>query len=192
MAPKPIAYVGAGMSTAPQEILDLMEDAAQALAAEGLHLRAGCGLGPTEVFIREARKYGTCSIFIPALTFGNLSVDQPGVYGPFTEGFADIQHATNYARKFHPSWPGLAGSVQMLMTAVSYQFLGPQLDDPPRFVLCWTPDGIGGDTTGQIIRLAQAFNITIFDLGVMDPNDAATQIWDLLAQPASNNQNERA
>lgn len=188
----PISYVGAGMSTAPKEILYLIEDAAQMLASEGVHLRTGCGQGPCEAFVRGAKDPSLYSVFIPGLVFGNLNTKNPSIYGPYTEGFIDFEHATNYARKFHPSWPGLAGTVQRMMAMVSYQVLGPQLIDRPLFVLCWTPNGIGGDTTGQVIRLAQAFSIPIFDLGVMDPMAAGEAIMTLLSEHATNNQNELA
>lgn len=188
----PISYVGAGMSTAPKEILYLIEDAARMLAAEGIHLRTHGGQGPCEAFVRGAKDPSLYSVFIPGTSWATLNTRNPGVYGPYTEGFIDFEHATNYARKFHPSWPGLAGTVQRMMAMVSYQVLGPQLIDPALFVLCWTPNGTGGDTTGQVIRLAQAFNIPIFDLGVMDPMAAGEAIMTLLAEHAANNQNEPA
>ena len=178
----PIAYVGAGMSTAPKDTLDLMEDAAQMLAAEGVHLRTGCGQGPCEAFVRGAKDPSLYSIFLPALTWGNLSVNQPSVYAAYDKHLANFEYATNYGRKFYPDWVGQAGTVQFMMAMVSYQVLGKDLLDPAGFVLCWTPDGIGRDTTAQVIRLAQAHSIPIFDLGIMDPLAAGEAIIELLEQ----------
>ena len=173
----PIAYVGAGMSTTPPDIAEMMEGAAETFAAEGLFLRTGPGQVACEAFMRGARDPSKYAVYIPALTFGNLSTRDPGIYGPFEGNF---DSAINYARKFHPAWHGMVGSVQWLMASASYQVLGPNLDDPAKFVLCWTPDGIGGDTTGQVLRLARAFDIPIFDLGVRDPVEISNEVWELI------------
>ena len=50
----------------------------------------------------------------------------------------------------------------------TYQILGKNLRDPVDFVLCWTPFTRKGDPKGgtsQAIRIAEAYNIPVINLG---------------------------
>lgn len=62
--------------------------------------------------------------------------------------------------------------IRALMARNCQQVLGPNLDDPSKFVLCWTPDGCehastrsrttGG--TGLAISVASEFGIPVFNM----------------------------
>jgi hypothetical protein len=76
------------------------------------------------------------------------------------------------AAKVHPRWAYLGNGARLLQSRNSHQVLGRNLDDPVRFVLCWTPDGAtswretsqktGG--TGQAIRLASQWDAGVHNL----------------------------
>lgn len=52
------------------------------------------------------------------------------------------------AQRLHPAWHRLSASVQRLMARNVNQILGPELDDPVRFVLCWAP---GSRMRGSVV-----------------------------------------
>ena len=42
--------------------------------------------------------------------------------------------------------------------------LGPKLDAPSDFVLCWTEDGEASGGTGQAMRIAAAHGVPVYNL----------------------------
>lgn len=56
----------------------------------------------------------------------------------------------------------------MLHGRNAHQVLGLYLDHPVSMVLCWTPEGKGGGGTGQAIRIAEAYGVTVYDMGRAD------------------------
>lgn len=81
------------------------------------------------------------------------------------------QEASELAKHYHPQKQNLKGVVLKLMARNCQQVLGRQLDDPSRFVSCFTPDGVSeGDKTtsktggtGQAIRLASAQHVPVYN-----------------------------
>ncbi len=145
------AYAGIGSRKTPQPILDIMSNLARDLSRAGWTLRSGGAAGADTAF-----------------EGGALCHD-----GPASEIY---QHATPaayaLAEQFHPAWSRLSPLVQRLHARNGHQILGRDLDDPVRFVVCWTPDGAdstkaptkasGG--TGQAIRIARHHRIPVFNL----------------------------
>jgi len=80
--------------------------------------------------------------------------------------------ATEIAALLHPGWGRLSRGARLLMTRNVHQILGPSLDNPVEFVICWTPDGCESESTrtratggtGQAIALASRHNIPVFNL----------------------------
>lgn len=52
----------------------------------------------------------------------------------------------------------------MFMSRNVYQVLGPNLDDPVEFIICWTKDGKASGGTGQAIRIANDYGVPVFNL----------------------------
>jgi hypothetical protein len=50
------------------------------------------------------------------------------------------------------------------MTRNSFQVLGPDLQSPVSFVVCWTTGGKISGGTGQALRIAKDLSIPIFNL----------------------------
>jgi hypothetical protein len=72
------------------------------------------------------------------------------------------------ASQFHPAWDRLSYGARMLHARNVHQVLGANILAPvfSSFVVCWTRDGLGGGGTGQAIRIAERYNVPVFDLGL--------------------------
>jgi hypothetical protein len=88
--------------------------------------------------------------------------------------------AAKIASELHPNWGALKQAAKKLMARNSRQILGLNLDNPVKFVLCWTPDGCEhGSTrsrktggTGQAITLASIrYDIPVFNMKNTDALD---------------------
>ncbi len=72
----------------------------------------------------------------------------------------------------------------------TFQVLGPNLDDPSDFVVCWTPDGAekAEDTsevtggTGTAIRIASTYEIPVYNLRNKKSQHAVKEMLDALEE----------
>lgn len=159
------SYAGIGSRRTPAPILVMMRTAACELANRGWTLRTGGAEGADQAFLEGADGIGgRVDLFLPWPNFmadevrrrlwpNVMIVDRPA------------HEAYEIARKYHPNWKNLRHSVQSLHARNAHQVLGANLDDPVRFILCWTPNGGGTGGTGQAIRMAADYRIPVFDLG---------------------------
>ena len=80
------------------------------------------------------------------------------------------REAYELAAEIHPAWLKCSEAAQKLHARNMHQVLGWDLDDPVKMVICWTPDGATDETgtstggTGQAIRLANMYEIPVFNL----------------------------
>lgn len=158
------SYAGIGSRRTPDDVLELMRLLARKLAVEGWRLRSGHAPGADLAFERGA--LGHADIFLPWPHFNSGEV----VDG--TQWVRPTAEAIQIAIDVHPIGEHLSSAALALHARNSHQILGPTLDDPSRFVVCWTNDGAtvnptratGG--TGQAILLAAREKITVFNLQV--------------------------
>lgn len=170
-------YTGIGSRQTPDDILRIMRCVGQDLGYLGWTLRSGCAEGADSAF--EAGAWDA------RLRQG---VPQPELYLPwpsFREGEREMisarsatldqpqAEAFDIAAQFHPAWDGLKRGAKMLHARNVHQILGPDVTHPvlSRFVICWTPSGAGGGGTGQALRIAQHYDVPIFDLARADDLD---------------------
>ena len=165
------AYAGIGSRKTPQNILFQMTEVAEQLEQCGWTLRSGGAKGADTAFENGAKKK---QIFLASGDIPNEAFD--------------------LASQYHPTWGGLPPYVKRLHARNCQQILGRNLDCHVRFVVCWTPDGAETTTTketggtGQAIRVANAYNIPVFNLAnegrleqIKEVNDCAlTQYSDYL------------
>ena len=135
-------YAGIGSRTAPDDILDIMTRVAQKLAALGYKLRSGGAPGSDSAFARGA---------------GNAKE----IFGP-NDATAE---AIELASQFHPAWNRCNGYVRKLHGRNSQIILGRNLIVPVKFVLCYTKNASGKGGTGMGIKISNAYNIPIYDMG---------------------------
>ena len=153
-------YAGIGSRQTPQSSRGLIHDIAQALERMDYTLRSG-GAPGADTFFEEA--VSRSQIFLPWRGFN----DRPdsGFISPSQDAIALASEAIGgFSDRPQP--------VRMLLASNMHQVLGPDLDSPVDFVVCWTPKGriVGG--TAHAIRLAHSRDIPIYNLAVPKNRDA--------------------
>lgn len=153
-------YAGIGSRKTPEDILSLMRKISCKLEKNEYILRSGGALGADLAF-----EQGTshADIYVPYFSFNekHRKVCENVVYKVINS--AD-EEAFKSVKKFHPS-PDSLKDVGKLMMARNYrQIVG--LNEPnSQFVICWTEGGEERGGTGQAIRIANHFNIPVYNLG---------------------------
>lgn len=155
------SYAGVGARITPVNILKIMEFVAYYLALGGFTLRSGAAKGADSAFEKGADKArGTKRVYLPWARYN-------GHGSPF---HSLPQMAFDLASELHPYWKTIPDAVRRLHARNTLILLGEEFSDRTRveFVLCWTPQGrdIGG--TGQMIRLARRWGVSLFNLGNVD------------------------
>ncbi|MDE2100523.1 MAG: hypothetical protein KGL39_24985 [Patescibacteria group bacterium] len=161
-----LPYTGVGSRETPEDVLGLMESIGYLLARDGWTLRSGGAEGADSAFERGAMRgmdgellEPWPEIFLPWSGFNNRPLG-PDFVEPQAEAF-------QVAAKYHPAWDRLSQGGRRLHARNVHQVLGSDLDKPIKsgFVICWTKGGKGGGGTGQAIRIAEAHDVPIEDLG---------------------------
>ena len=151
-------YSGIGARATPPEGLSLMTRAAFALTKRGYVLRSGHAIGADSAFERGAGR--DAQIFLPSAGWrGSASSLHPEALGAELWG-----RARAIAAAHHPAFAWLSPFAQALHTRNVFQVLGPRLDSPAEFVLCWTADGEASGGTGQALRIAASHGVPAFNL----------------------------
>lgn len=150
------AYAGVGSRQTPALILQRMRRMAALMGEAGWVLRSGAAPGADSAFELGcddalARK----EIWLPWLGFrGHSSLLTPR------------KEAHEIAAAHHPNWPACDSNARCLHARNVCQVLGANLESPVKLVICWTDMGLGGGGTGQAIRIARAYKIPVYDLGI--------------------------
>lgn len=158
----PIYYAGIGSRETPEHICELMTNIARELSDMGLILRSGHADKADLAF--EYGANGKAEIYLPWRSFNS---DAP-LKGTAIVGAYNIQ-SEDLAMKYHPAWQKCSDGAKRLHNRNVYQILGPGLghhlvETISKFVVCWTKDGKASGGTGQALRIAEAYNIPIFNL----------------------------
>lgn len=144
-------YAGIGSRKTPKNILNMMTKIAEYLANKNYVLRSGGASGADTAFEGGA---DLKVIFIPWRGFN----------GHKCPVIALTNEAIQMAQQYHPAPQNLSEGALKLMARNCYQVLGTNLKCPVNFVICWTPDGKASGGTGQAIRIAQDYNIKVYNL----------------------------
>ena len=133
-------YSGIGSRKTPDDILNLMEKIAAKLSTHNWRLRSGGAAGADSAFERGSAYTDTF--------YANSATSE----------------AIELASSVHPNWSACNDYARQLHGRNMMIVLGPYLDTPSTFVVCWTPKGqaIGGTATG--IKIAQQHNIPVRNL----------------------------
>lgn len=147
-------YTGIGSRKTPEDVLALMKAVAQKLSSEGYILRTGNAQGADAAFASGSTKtemyYPEDVNRLPQEVLSRLVED---------------------ACKVHPKGKDLLTyPYRNYLLRDGLQVLGCNYDilQKSKFVLCWTPMGekIGG--TAQAIKIAEMYNIPVFNLAKQD------------------------
>jgi len=135
-------YAGIGSRQTPKDILGVMKRLAAKLSEDGWTLRSGGAEGADKAFQAGA------------------DPQQVIVFRPQHAQANHLQHAA----LFHPAWDKCSDYAKKLHGRNSMIILGVGLDEPVKFVVCWTPGAQLKGGTAQGMRIAQRNDIPIFNL----------------------------
>jgi hypothetical protein len=151
------SYAGIGSRETPRLIQQQMASIARRLDSMGYCLRSGGADGADDAFEKGA---ATKQIFLPWDGFNGRTVDGISYFVP--------PFNLDLVNQFHPAASRLSTAALKLMSRNSYQVLGPDLNDPVEFVLCWTEGGKKKGGTSFALRIAKSRNIPIFNLAIRE------------------------
>ena len=170
-------YAGIGSRDIPEIEAGRIKKLSRMLATRGWHLRTGGAKGSDTAFARYAGERK--EIFLPWYGYNNLWDDDCYV---LTE--EEKKACMEVASKEHPAWHLCNGSVRTLHARNSAIILGPSLNDSVAAVICWTKNGIARGGTALGIRIAEAHDIPVFNLGnrpsseIIEKMDELKRFWE--------------
>lgn len=155
------AYAGIGSRETPAETLKLMRAIARMLAGNGMILRTGGAEGADSAFEAGAAGYYS-QIFVPWPGFTRrLTVGAEVICVTDSPKFGE---ALAIAEKFHPNWSRCTQGARKLHARNVFQVLGPDLESPSAFIVCWTKNGKAAGGTGQALRIAEGYGVPVYNL----------------------------
>lgn len=156
------SYTGIGARRTPSDVLVLMRSLAARLPQAGWVLRSGGADGADRAFEEGAASVdGEWETYRADGGWCGLADLTPG--GPTAGAF-------ELAARVHPAWARCSDRVRALHARNCHEILGPDLSEPVRFIVCWTPDrSLDGASreaggTGQALRVAALHSIPVFNL----------------------------
>ena len=156
-------YAGIGARSTPPQILNLMTQLASKLEGMGYTLRSGGAAGADTAFELGVSNPANRQIYLPGRNFNSKVAGQSGFIDATT--LPHWQQAIATVNQFHPA-PGRLGEyARNLMARNAMQVLGQTMNQPAKMVVAYTPGGQVTGGTGQALRMAQAYQIPIRNLG---------------------------
>lgn len=172
-----LKYAGIGSRKTPKHVLEEMMQIGAYLGERGALLRSGHARGADQAFEQGAKSVkGKREIMIPWNGFEGGFTNMKHFYIP-----QDSEALNAIAAHHHPAWDRLPPTVQLLHKRNGCQVLGLDLRSPVDMVVCWTPEASGSGGTGQALRIANTFDIPVFDLASEEQKEklaAFVQRWE--------------
>ena len=160
-------YCGIGSRQTPTDVLEEMKSIAYQLAVQNWTLRSGFADGADMAFTEGAdAANGEMEQYIPWKGFNNAPINDSRFIIPEP---SEDQYAI--AEYFHSAWDKCSAGAKKLHARNVNQILGRDLDTSAKMVICWTPNGKSGGGTGQAIRIAQYYDVPVFDLALAETRD---------------------
>lgn len=177
MGIKALKYAGIGPRQTPQHILEMMVSVAIQLDEQGWMVRSGHARGADQAWA-IAHRPQLREIWLPWNRFNNASEDGRMMHVcPSTPAIEAV------AKLAHPGWANLTdGSRRLMMRNVAI-ILGPQLDEPVKFVAYWSPSRKAEGGTGNAVRLASMYGIPSFNIGLEEDQQAMSNLVDQFQMP---------
>jgi len=159
-------YTGVGSRLAPSSVLSNMIGLGIYFANKGYILRSGGADGCDSAFEDGCVSVvGEKEIYIPWHGFN----DRLNQFTYNDISLPDIDPGLRYkadeiVMEVHPRYGMLGFGGRALHARNVFQVLGKDLKSPSDFVVCWTPGGELRGGTATAIRIANKFNIEVFNL----------------------------
>ena len=171
-----IIYAGIGSRETPDDVLSLMTRLGKFLSEKNIILRSGHAGGADLAFENgcDAANKANKEIWIPWKGFNNSD----------SKFIVSNPEAFKMASEIHPAWDRCSDGAKKLHARNMHQILGTDLKTPCNFVICYTKNGLLSGGTAQAMRLAEKYNIPVFNIGSFDSNpDIKAReyaIWDFI------------
>lgn len=147
----PRYYAGIGSRETPESLKPTIERIVKRLNELRYTLRSGGADGADTFFEEHATNK---EIFLPWKGFNKNASALFNISGD----------SYKMASQFHPTYERLSEGAKKLMARNCHQVMGGDLKTPVEFVICWTKDGKASGGTGQAIRIAEHWNIPVWNL----------------------------
>lgn len=160
-------YAGIGSRDTPKWTISPIREIVKYLAVnKNMWVRSGGAVGADYSFEHasklvsiEMRIENKMQIFLPFPTLNDVRHDGVNyIYDLHDELF-------EVAKDFHPRYNKLKQPAKNMMARNGQQVLGRDLDDPSKFIVCYTENGEVKGGTGQALRIAEYYRIPVFNLG---------------------------
>jgi len=157
-------YTSIGARSTPLALKQTISALAHKLESQGWTLRSGGATG-FDSFSEEGIK--NKEIYLPWAGFNNL-------FGPEYIDFSKLpiqKEAEEILKTLHPNYNNLTSGAKKLHLRNISQCCGKNLDQPSKFLVCWTPSGaiVGGSATAILFSIR--LQIPVFNLA--KPGDLA-------------------
>ena len=148
---------GIGSRETPNKIMLEMEKIGEYCKNNNITVRSGHADGADWAFEKGAQQ--RCIAYLPWQNFNsNLKSNARIVVVPSDDKYYEI------TKTFHPNVKALSRGALSLMNRNACQVLGLNLDKYTNCIVCWTKDGklMGG--TAQAIKIANFYNIPVYNM----------------------------
>lgn len=156
-------YSGIGSRKATGPIMNILTETARFLETKGFILRSGgadgCDLAFEEGVVNPANK----EIYLPWKGFNK----NPSPLFNTNARAAEI--ARLVIEDSH--WNALSQAGRKLHSRNVHQLLGLDLETPSSFVACWTPQGKVSGGTATAIKLADLYEVPVFNFGIYEDDE---------------------
>lgn len=158
-----MVYTGIGSRKINDEIISALVLWGKWLGTMGLVLRSGAAAGADHAFESGCNLVnGKKEIYLPWKAFNSSDSDLYYIPPEAFEIAGDIYGAT---------WRFQKAATKKFMARNMMQVMGIGLDEPSKFVICWTPDGCNKKATrtkktggtGQAVAYADEMDIPVFN-----------------------------
>jgi hypothetical protein len=167
-------YTGIGSRQTPKDILKLMEDVAFKLASKGYILRSGSAGGADTAFENGAKAYAEnvdervtlAQLYIPWDSFVTYDEYYKDWYKAL-DRMTKKEEAYQLASETHSAWDKCSKGAKALHARNTFQILGPNLNNPSSFLICWAQVDKYGQLKGgtrTAWELAKKHNVPCFNL----------------------------
>lgn len=151
-------WTGVGSRETPEPVGRVMTKIASFLEGEGYCLRSGGAPGADTFFERGVQLHK------------NIYLARKGDFGNPSNLYGVTEEALEMAKTIHPNWdaPGMRAKNNWgreLHARNCYQVLGRGLNNPSKFLLCWTEGGKAVGGTRTAIKLAERYDVPILNFG---------------------------
>lgn len=146
-------YAGIGSRQTPMDILKVFRELSAYLESIGYVGQTGGAEGADKAFHDGAPS--TTQLWLPWDGYNGYHSDLPG----------PSERTERFAEKYHPNWKACKSGARKMHARNCNIALGSNLDDPVKFIVCWTPKGELKGGTAQALRLAIDWDIKVFNFG---------------------------